>query len=95
MEPHTAAGGNTVDLMSTGRFLSRAQVAEELNVSESQVYALIRRRELRAMKVGGRGTYRVGRDDLESFITAAYASTAEWIEAHPFIEDDADVGGEG
>lgn len=72
------------------RFLTRAEVAAELNVSESQVYALIRRRDLRAMKVGGRGDYRVGRDDLELFIAHGHEQTAEWIETHPFSDDDED-----
>ncbi len=48
------------------RFLTRAQVAEELNISMAQAYALIRRGEIRAAKIGGRGDYRIGRDDLET-----------------------------
>jgi len=34
------------------RFLTRKQVAEELNISMAQCYALIRRGELRAAKIG-------------------------------------------
>jgi excisionase family DNA binding protein len=37
------------------RFLTRSQVAEELNISMAQAYALIRRGELRAAKIGARG----------------------------------------
>lgn len=70
------------------RFLTRSEVALELNVSEAQVYALIRRRDLRAAKIGGRGTWRIGRDDLEAFIETAYEQTARWIAEHPFTEDD-------
>jgi len=69
------------------RFLTRAQVAEELNVSESQVYALIRNQELRSAKIGGRGVWRIGREDLEAYIERAYEETARWIEGHPFAED--------
>jgi len=58
------------------RFLTRAQVAEELNISMAQCYALIRRGELRAAKIGGRGDYRIGRDDLEAYIERTYAATA-------------------
>ena len=42
------------------RFLTRAQVAEELNISMAQCYALLRRGELRAAKIGGRRGYRIG-----------------------------------
>lgn len=72
----------------TSRFLTREQVADELNVSMAQAYALIRRKDLRALKIGGRGTWRVGRDDLESYIERAYAETERWIDEHPFNEDD-------
>jgi excisionase family DNA binding protein len=75
--------------MSTGRFLTREEVADELAITMSQAYALIRRKELRALKVGGRGTWRIGRDDLEAYIARAYDDTARWIEEHPFTEDDA------
>jgi excisionase family DNA binding protein len=47
--------------MSTGRFLKREQVAEELNISKAQLYALLRRGDMRHIKVGGRGLYRIGR----------------------------------
>ena len=49
---------------------------------------LIRRGELRAAKIGGRGTYRIGRDDLEAYIKRTYAETERWIDEHPFSEDD-------
>lgn len=77
----------------TARFLTREQVADELNVSMAQAYALIRRKDLRALKIGGRGTWRVGRDDLEAYIERAYAETERWIEEHPFNE--GDEGGSG
>ena len=50
------------------RFLTRAQVAEELNISMAPCCALLRRSELRAAKIGARGDYRIGRDDLEAYI---------------------------
>lgn len=70
------------------RFLTRADVAEELNISEAQVYALLRRGDVRRIKIGGRGVYRIERRELEAFIRRAYEATARWIEAHPFSEDD-------
>jgi len=44
------------------RFLTREQVFDELNISKAQAYALLRRGELRAAMIGGRGDYRIGRD---------------------------------
>ena len=70
------------------RFLTRTQVAEELNISMAQCYALIRRGELRAAKIGGRGDYRIGRDDLEAYIERTYAETERWIDEHPFSDQD-------
>jgi excisionase family DNA binding protein len=61
---------------SPAHFLTRGQVAEELNVTEAQVFALLRRGDLPHIKVGGRGTYRIGRDDLEAYIERAYEETA-------------------
>jgi excisionase family DNA binding protein len=54
------------------RFLTRTQVAEELNISKALCYALLRRGQLRAAKIGDRGDYRIGRDDLEAYIERTY-----------------------
>ena len=51
-------------------------------------YALLRRGELRAAKIGGRGDYRIGRDDLEAYIERTYAETERWIEEHPFSDNE-------
>jgi excisionase family DNA binding protein len=48
-------------------------VAEILNVSWSQAYALVRRKELIAIQIGGRGQWRVETDELERFIQQKYA----------------------
>lgn len=57
---------------SMGRFLTLADTAEVLNISASQAYALVRSGELRAIKVGGNGHWRVERSVLESYIEAKY-----------------------
>jgi excisionase family DNA binding protein len=57
------------------RFLTLADVAEILNTSQAQVYALVRRGELRAIKIGGRGQWRVETAELEAFIARMYAQT--------------------
>jgi excisionase family DNA binding protein len=59
--------------MPTPRFLTLDDVAEILNVSWSQAYALVRRRELIAIQIGGRGQWRVETDELERFIQRKYA----------------------
>ena len=59
--------------MPTPRFLTLDDVAEILNVSWSQAYALVRRKELIAIQIGGRGQWRVETDELERFIQRKYA----------------------
>jgi excisionase family DNA binding protein len=55
-----------------GRFLTLADVAEVLNVSASQAYALVRSGELPAIKVGGNGHWRIERAVLEGYIADKY-----------------------
>lgn len=55
------------------RFLTLQQVADELNVSHAQVYALVRDRSLVAVKIGGRGQWRVERSRLEEYIGRLYS----------------------
>jgi excisionase family DNA binding protein len=79
-------------LMVTGtpRFLQLADVAEILNTSTAQVYALVRRGELTAIKIGGRGQWRVEASELEAFIQRAYAETRSFLEDHPFADAEAE-----
>jgi excisionase family DNA binding protein len=58
--------------MPEPRFLTLADVAEILATSTAQVYALVRRGELRAIKIGGRGQWRVETVELEAFIQRMY-----------------------
>lgn len=55
------------------RFLQLAEVSEILNISSAQAYALVRSGELPAIKIGGRGQWRVEVDELERFIQQKYA----------------------
>lgn len=66
------------------RFLTLADVAEILNTSSAQVYALVRTGELRALKIGGRGQWRVEAAALEEFIARMYVQTGEFVAQHPF-----------
>lgn len=76
------------------RFLTIPQVAEELATSEAQIAALVRRGELVALKLGGRGQWRIERSRLEEYIQRAYEETARELEerrgaGHEATEDDA------
>jgi excisionase family DNA binding protein len=80
------------------RFLQMSDVAEELSVSMSQVYHMVRSGELPAIKVGGRGQWRVETAELEAYIQRMYAEARTFIDAHPFedaeeVEGAADVVG--
>jgi excisionase family DNA binding protein len=72
--------------LDTPRFLQLADVAEILNTSTAQVYALVRRGELRAIKLGGRGQWRVEVSELEAFIARLYDETRSFVNDHPYVE---------
>jgi len=81
------------DETSPIRFMTPTQVAEELNVKPNQVHALIKAGELRAFQVGGRGMWRIGRQDVEDYIAEAYRRTAERIAAGE-LQDEGGAGEE-
>jgi excisionase family DNA binding protein len=70
------------------RFLLLSDVAAELNVSDSQVYHMVRSGELPAIKIGGRGQWRVERSKLEEYIQHKYTETAEWVQRNPLLDRD-------
>lgn len=76
-------------MSATPRFLQLADVAEILNISGAQVYALVRRGELRGIKIGGRGQWRVEASELEAYIERAYADADKFVDDHPFVEGSA------
>ena len=73
--------------MAAERFLQLADVAEVLNISASQTYALVRSGELPAIKIGGRGQWRVERSALETYISQCYEQTKAYVSAHPLGRD--------
>jgi excisionase family DNA binding protein len=75
--------------MPTPRFLTLADVADILNVSWRQVYALVRRKELLAIQIGGRGQWRVETAELERFIAQKYDEARAGT-----VPDEADVEAE-
>ncbi len=72
--------------MPPERFLTLADVADVLNISASQTYALVRSGELEAIKIGGRGQWRVEREKLESYIGRMYDQTRQFVTSHPFAD---------
>ena len=74
--------------MAAERFLQLADVAEILNISASQTYALVRSGELPAIKIGGRGQWRVERSALEDYIAHCYAQTRAFVAAPPTTAED-------
>ena len=80
--------------MTASRFLQLTDVAEILNISSSQTYALVRSGELPAIKIGGRGQWRVERTVLEDYIQRCYAETRAFVTAQPVSVDEA-LHGEG
>jgi len=61
------------------RFLTLTDVSETLNVTLAQTKALVRSGDLPAIKIGGRGAWRVERTALEDYITRMYDETKRFI----------------
>ena len=74
------------------RFLTLADVAEILSTSVAQVYAMVRRGDLPAIKIGGRGQWRVSAGDLEDYIQQQRVEILKYIDAHPFDSADETEG---
>lgn len=77
------------------RFLSLSDVSEVLNISAAQAYALVRRGDLAAIKIGGRGQWRVEASELEAYIQRQYSETRDFIEQHPWRDGDEALDGNG
>ena len=76
-------------MVPTPRFLTLADVAEVLSTSSAQVYALVRRGDLPAIRIGGRGQWRVESTELEAYISRMYDDTKVYVDTHPFNEAEA------
>jgi excisionase family DNA binding protein len=73
----------------TPRFLRLSEVAEILNISESQVRALVTRGDLLGIQIGGRRQWRVERSVLEAYIQERYAEARRQAQDHPTEVADA------
>ncbi|HHT40525.1 MAG TPA: helix-turn-helix domain-containing protein [Actinomyces sp.] len=63
----------------TPRFLTIADVAEILNLSQSATRALLTSGELPAIQVGGKRTWRIEQAELERYIERQYEITRQRI----------------
>lgn len=64
---------------SSPRFLTLADVADVLNVTVRQVYALVRTGDLRGIQIGGRGQWRIESVELEQYIQRQYERTDQLL----------------
>jgi excisionase family DNA binding protein len=69
---------------SLPRFMALPDVADELACSQAQAYALVRSGDLPAIKIGGRGQWRVERVAFEQYLERVASDTRAFIAAHPF-----------
>lgn len=76
------------------RYLTLDDVAAYLSTSVPQVYALVRSGELPAIKLGGRGVWRVDRSKLDAYLDDLETRTAEWAKAHPLQKERGDLSSE-
>ena len=74
------------------RFIQLSDVSEVLDISSAQAYALVRSGELTAIKVGGRGQWRVESSELESYIQRMYSETKTFVASHPFGQNAENSG---
>lgn len=66
------------------QFITLDDVQVVLSISRSQAYALVRSGDLRALRVGGRGQWRIELTELDAYIERCYQaadaeSTAELV----------------
>ena len=85
----TSCGWHTDDVAR--RFIPLTEVSEILDVSAAQAYALVRSGDLPAIKVGGRGQWRVETVELEAYIQRMYAETRDLVTTRTDggVDDDA------
>lgn len=72
------------------RFFTLEQVAQYLNISAPQAYSLVRSGDLPAMKIGGRGVWRVDRRQLDAYVDRVHEETKKWAQEHPLGKDKED-----
>ena len=79
MKTETFGGGDQSCIGAGAHGITDART-EILDISSDQAYALVRSGDLPAIKVGGRGQWRVETVELEAYIQRMYARTREMVE---------------
>jgi excisionase family DNA binding protein len=88
-----ACGWHTDDVAR--RFIPLTEVSEILDISAAQAYALVRSGDLPAIKVGGRGQWRVETVELEAYIQRMYAETRDLVTTRTDPGEDDTPGTDG
>ena len=68
----------------------REAVAQGAITVSAAAQRLVRSGQLRGIKIGGRGQWRVEESELERFIAERYQETERYIADHPFSDQLAD-----
>lgn len=74
------------------RFYTLNDVATLLASTEAQVYALVRSGDLPAIKIGGRGQWRIEISVLDQWIADQYEATKAYVKGHPVTDASRKAG---
>ncbi|MGO1977700.1 helix-turn-helix domain-containing protein [Brachybacterium tyrofermentans] len=61
------------------KFVPLQHIMDELSISRSQAYALVRSGQIRAIRVGGRGQWRVSLEEFDAYIARSYEDTERLV----------------
>lgn len=67
------------------KFFTLPEVSEQLNISMSQMRAIIKRGDIEAIQIGGRGQWRVEEAKLDEYIERLYEEQRRQREEDPGI----------
>lgn len=80
-------------MADSGRFLTLKQVAHELSSSVQQVRSLIKNGDIKAIRIGENGSYRIERSVFEAYINKQYEvepANAEGDSTEESVSDDVE-----
>jgi len=77
-------------MTTSPRFLSVKNVADELSISEGQVYTLLKTGEVPAIQVGPKRVWRIERAKLEEYIDRQYAAARDAIAKGQVVPEDGE-----
>lgn len=77
-------------MAASGRFLTLKQVADELSSSVQQVRSLIKNGDIKAIRIGENGSYRIERSVFEAYISKQYETEPDVPEDDSIKEQESD-----